>query len=86
VDHLYPMCAGGSNDATNLWYQPADNKWKNKSFGYHEKDVLEAYVCRQIVAGKLDPKDAYNSITKDWVAYYLQLGLDKKADGGGRRR
>jgi len=23
VDHFYPLCAGGSNDISNLWYQPA---------------------------------------------------------------
>jgi hypothetical protein len=46
VDHLYPMCAGGSNDISNLGYQPAVNNWKGKNFGYHEKDVLEAYLPR----------------------------------------
>jgi hypothetical protein len=23
VDHFWPLCAGGSNDISNLWYQPA---------------------------------------------------------------
>jgi hypothetical protein len=81
VDHFYPLCAGGSNDLENLWYQPAENKWKGKNFGYHEKDALESWVCVQIVAGKLDPKEAYRRITTDWVAYYLELHLDKASDG-----
>jgi hypothetical protein len=81
VDHLYPMCAGGSNDITNLWYQPVDNKWKGKNFGYHEKDALETYVCKQILAGNLDPKEAYKRITTDWVAYYQESHLDKSSDG-----
>jgi hypothetical protein len=80
-DGVYPMCAGGSNDITNLWYQPVDNKWKGKNFGYHEKDALETYVCKQIVAGNLDPKKAYKRITTDWVAYYLESHLDKSSDG-----
>jgi hypothetical protein len=25
IDHFYPLCAGGSNDITNLWFQPATN-------------------------------------------------------------
>jgi hypothetical protein len=81
VDHLYPMCAGGSNNITNQWYQPVDNKWKGKNFGYHEKDALETYVCKQIVAGNLDPKEAYKRFTTDWVAYYLGLHLEKSSDG-----
>jgi hypothetical protein len=81
VDHLYPLCAGGSNDISNLWYQPAMNKWNGKNFGFHEKDELEAYICRQIVAGDLEPREAFDKITTDWVAYYLELHLDKSSDG-----
>lgn len=81
VDHLYPMCAGGSNDISNLWYQPAENKWNGKNFGYHEKDNLEKYICKQIVAGDLDPKLALKRITTDWVAWYLELHLDKETQG-----
>jgi hypothetical protein len=75
------MCAGGSNDITNLWYQPAVNEWKGKNFGYHENDVLESHICRQIKAGSLDPTAAYKRITTDWVAYYLDLNLHIKGDG-----
>lgn len=78
VDHFYPLCAGGANDIKNLWYQPAVGDWNGKDFGYHTKDKLEAYICVQIKAGKLDPKEAYDRITKDWVKFYLDEGLDKK--------
>jgi hypothetical protein len=77
VDHFYPLCAGGSNDIHNLWYQPAVGEWNGKDFGYHIKDKLETYICAQIKAGKLDPKEAYDRITKDWVQFYLDEGLDK---------
>lgn len=78
VDHFYPLCAGGSNDISNLWYQPAVGDWNGKDFGYHTKDKLEAYICVQIKAGRLTPKDAFDRITKDWVQFYLDEGLDKK--------
>ena len=81
VDHFYPLCAGGSNDAANLWYQPADNPWNGKNYGYHEKDHLEAYVCSEIKAGRLAPKTAYDRITNDWVAYYLEFHPDSNEDG-----
>ena len=76
VDHFYPLCAGGSNDIKNLWYQPASNDWNGKHFGYHQKDKLEAYICTQIKDGQLDPQEAYDRITKDWVKFYLDEGLD----------
>ena len=76
VDHFYPLCAGGSNDIKNLWDQPADNQWNGENYGYHEKDKLETYVCEQIKAGKLDPKDAFNRIRADWVKFYLDVGLN----------
>jgi uncharacterized protein YgiM (DUF1202 family) len=78
VDHFYPLCAGGSNDISNLWYQPAVGDWNGNDFGYHTKDKLEAYICVQIKAGKLDPKEAFDRITKDWVKFYLDEGLGKK--------
>jgi hypothetical protein len=76
VDHFYPLCAGGSNDIKNLWDQPAQNEWNGQNFGFHEKDKLETYVCAQIKAGNMNPKDAYNRITRDWVKFYLDVGLN----------
>lgn len=78
VDHFYPLCAGGSNDISNLWYQPAIGDWNGKDFGYHTKDKLEAYICVQIKAGKLTLKEAFDRITEDWVRFYFDEGLDKK--------
>jgi len=79
VDHFYPLCAGGSNDITNLWYQPASSTWNGQNFGYHAKDKLETRVCQDIKSGKLTPSDAYQRITSDWVKFYLDLGLNKSA-------
>lgn len=76
VDHFQPLCAGGSNDIRNLWYQPDTNDWNGEDFGFHAKDKLEAYVCAQIKAGKMDPKEAYKRITDDWVKFYIDEGLD----------
>jgi hypothetical protein len=76
VDHFYPLCAGGSNDIKNLWDQPAENEWNGENFGFHEKDKLKTYVCTQIVAGKMKPKDVFNRIMKDWVKFYVDVGLN----------
>lgn len=76
VDHLVPLCAGGSNDLSNLWYQHVAPSWEghpNITLGFHQKDALEAWICRQIKAKKLEPKVAYEKITSDWVNYYLEV-------------
>jgi hypothetical protein len=73
IDHFYPLCAGGSNDITNLWFQPATNVWNGKNYGYHEKDDLEAWVCQQIKANQLDPREAFDRMTTDWVKYYEEV-------------
>ncbi len=70
VDHFWPLCAGGSNDLKNLWYQPKENPWNGENLGFKEKDWLEADICKQIKAGTLDPSEAYKRLTTDWVAYY----------------
>ena len=72
IDHFYPLCAGGANSTSNLWYQPIDNPWNGTNFGYKEKDELEAWICRQIKAHKLDPQEAFDRITKDWVKFYME--------------
>ena len=56
VDHFWPLCAGGSNDLKNLWYQPEENELNKENLGFNEKDWLEAEVCKEIKAGQLDPR------------------------------
>jgi hypothetical protein len=73
IDHLYPLCAGGSNDITNLWFQPATNIWNGKNYGYHEKDDLEAWMCQRIKSGRLDPREAFDRMTADWIKFYEEV-------------
>ncbi|HEY6343392.1 MAG TPA: hypothetical protein VIY49_17995 [Bryobacteraceae bacterium] len=73
IDHFYPLCAGGSNDITNLWFQPEANVWNGRNYGFHEKDDLEAWVCEQIKAGALDARSAFDRLTTDWVKFYDEV-------------
>jgi hypothetical protein len=76
VDHFWPLCAGGSNAKQNLWYQPKENEWNGENLGFKEKDWLEVEICKEIKAGDLDPKEAYDKLTADWVAYYHEKRKD----------
>lgn len=50
IDHLIPLCAGGSNDVENLWPQ-------HKSV-YTITDPLEPVVCQKMAKGRLRQADA----------------------------
>ncbi len=43
LDHIVPLCLGGTNDLSNLQLQP----WPEA----HEKDKLEWKACREVCAG-----------------------------------
>ena len=53
-DHLLPVCAGGSNNAENLWPQPLAEA--------HKKDILEVDICLAMKAGTLKQADAIKKI------------------------
>jgi hypothetical protein len=70
IDHLVPVCLGGSNDVSNLWPQPRrsiEPKWNAEA-----KDRLETVLCNLVCDGLLDIGDAQEAIIKDWIgAYHL---------------
>lgn len=61
VDHLTPLCAGGSNEIGNLWPQPLAEA--------HVKDVYEEESKRRICAGTMTPKQAQEIFSSDWTAF-----------------
>ncbi|CAN5579576.1 hypothetical protein BH10BDE1_BH10BDE1_33890 [soil metagenome] len=54
IDHLIPLCAGGSNNQDNLWPQ-------HESV-YAITDPLEPLVCEKMADGKLSQADAVQLI------------------------
>jgi hypothetical protein len=54
IDHLIPLCAGGSNEEANLWPQ-------HKSV-YTITDPLESVICLKMQEGKLQQSQAVNLI------------------------
>jgi len=63
IDHLIPLCAGGSNDVTNLWPQ-------HESV-YKITDPLEPELCDKMSLGKLKQSDAVRLILQ------AKLNLEK---------
>lgn len=56
IDHYIPLCAGGSNDVSNLWPQ-------HKSV-YEITDPVEPLVCKKMAEGKLKQADAIQLIIR----------------------
>jgi hypothetical protein len=68
IDHLIPLCLGGSDDFSNLWPQPRasiDPKWNAEA-----KDRLERFMCDMVCENQLDISTAQKAIAQDWIAAY----------------
>jgi len=56
IDHLIPLCAGGSNREENLWPQ-------HKTL-FKVTDPLESLGCEKLRQGKISQRDLVNAIIK----------------------
>lgn len=66
IDHLIPLCAGGSNNKDNLWPQ-------HQSV-YNITDPVEGLACQRMAEGKLTQKRAVELI------FEAKNNLDRAAD------
>lgn len=65
VDHLISLELGGSNDIGNLWPEAAEPRP-----GFHEKDMVENYLHKQVCDGKLPLQQAQQQIATNWLQIY----------------
>jgi hypothetical protein len=68
IDHLVPLCLGGSDSDANLWPQP--RRSIEREFPAELKDDLEHRLCEMVCAGELDVRDAQREISSDWTESY----------------
>ncbi len=68
IDHLIPLCLGGSDDPSNLWPQP--RRTIEPVWNAEAKDRLERLLCDMVCDGQLDITTAQAAIAKDWIAAY----------------
>ncbi len=68
ADHFIPLELGGSNDAKNLWPEPASPKP-----GFHEKDVVENYLHKMVCDRKESLSQAQEEVGHDWYAVYKKI-------------
>jgi hypothetical protein len=63
IDHLIPLCLGGSDDFSNLWPQP--RRSIEPICNAEAKDRLERRLCDMVCAGQIDLGAAQEDIAKD---------------------
>lgn len=69
LDHLVPLELGGCPDCiSNLWPEPA-----YPTPGYHQKDIVENYLNKQVCSGKIPLQVAQDEIVSDWVNIFYQI-------------
>jgi hypothetical protein len=76
IDHLIPLCLGGSDDFSNLWPQPRGSiepKWNAEA-----KDRLERRMCDMVCDGQVDITTAQEAFAKDWIAAYQRFYEGRK--------
>jgi hypothetical protein len=69
IDHLIPLCLGGSDDPSNLWPQP--RRHIEATWNAEAKDRLEAKICHMVCVGQIDDiSTAQEDFASDWIAAY----------------
>lgn len=61
LDHLIPLELGGSNDAANLWPEPALGARNS-----YDKDLVEDALRRAVCGGSVSLVSAQQLISSDW--------------------
>jgi hypothetical protein len=68
IDHLIPLCLGGSDDPSNLWPQP--RRSIEETWNAEAKDRLERMMCIVVCDGQIDITAAQEAFATDWIAAY----------------
>jgi hypothetical protein len=80
IDHLIPLCLGGSDDHSNLWPRP--RRSIEETWNAEAKDRLEHLMCDMVCHGQIDIAAAQQAIATDWIAAYQTYYEGRK--GGPR--
>ena len=69
IDHLIPLCLGGSDDPSNLWPQP--RRRIEATWNAEAKERLERKICDLVCAGQIDDiAAAQKAFASDWIEAY----------------
>jgi hypothetical protein len=78
LDHLVPLCAGGSSDLANIWVESntfLPGMGSETSTVHNSKDRVEDYVCQAIREHRVQLAPAQKALATDWTTSVQSLGL-----------
>ena len=78
IDHLIPLCLGGSDDFINLWPQP--RRSIEPIWNAEAKDRLERRLCDMVCYGQIDISTAQEEIAEYWMVAYRKYFWQQKKD------
>lgn len=70
VDHFISLELGGNNSLNNLWPEPSE-----PVPGFHQKDIVENFLHKQVCDGIITLTEAQNEIKTDWYKVYLNMNI-----------
>jgi hypothetical protein len=70
LDHIVPVCLGGSDDDANIKVQP--RRSIEPIWNAERKDILENFLCQMVRNGVIGQFTAQHEIATDWRASYLK--------------
>ena len=68
IDHLIPLCLGGSDARSNLW--PQSRRSMEKTWNAEAKDRLERLMCNMVCDGQVNIATAQQAFATNWIAAY----------------
>jgi hypothetical protein len=82
IDHLIPLCLGGSDDSSNLWPQPRRNV--EPTWNAEAKDRLERRMCDVVCGGEIDITTAQQALRL--IGWLRIRSTTEGANAGASRR
>ena len=68
IDHLIPLCLGGSDARSNLW--PQSRRSMEKTWNAEAKDRLERLMCNMVCDGQVNIATVQQAFATNWIAAY----------------
>jgi hypothetical protein len=72
LDHLISIELGGADTVDNIWPQCGPKGVVRARRYFHQKDLVENWLAREVRAGRIALESAQRGIASDWTQYIVR--------------